>query len=312
MDNFADFIDFITIDEALVTFGNKAYPKFGQVVIIGGGAGSGKGFILNQLLGIDGKVLDVDALKSRVIDSTKMAADILKKTGKNIKDMDMKNPENTRAMHELLAFNLGITKKFEKMVLGAALTAPIDRKPNLIFDVTLQDIAKLQHLSDNMQKLGYKKECIHIVWVINDVDVAWKQNLNRERVVPEDIFMNTHGGAAYTMKTLTSDGEAARKYMDGDFWVVFNKSRVDSNYIMGEKRKDAQTQVGKRTLSPAFIQGNKKHDAILNPDEKPFITTKPVMVKIKQQGKALQTDLIMADNILSKIKEYVPSGKGWG
>ena len=35
------FKDFTSLDEALITFGGKAYPKFGQVVILAGGAGSG-------------------------------------------------------------------------------------------------------------------------------------------------------------------------------------------------------------------------------------------------------------------------------
>ncbi len=55
------------IDEALITFGGKAYPKFGQVVILAGGAGSGKGFVNSNLLGIDGKVFDVDALNGLAI-----------------------------------------------------------------------------------------------------------------------------------------------------------------------------------------------------------------------------------------------------
>lgn len=42
------FKDFTSLDEALITFGGKAYPKFGQVVILAGGAGSGKGFTVRH------------------------------------------------------------------------------------------------------------------------------------------------------------------------------------------------------------------------------------------------------------------------
>ena len=49
--------------EKLITFGGKAYPKFGNIVIMAGGAGSGKGFVLNKLVGVEGKVFDVDELK---------------------------------------------------------------------------------------------------------------------------------------------------------------------------------------------------------------------------------------------------------
>ena len=37
--------------EKLITFGGKAYPKFGNIVIMAGGAGSGKGFVKDKLVG---------------------------------------------------------------------------------------------------------------------------------------------------------------------------------------------------------------------------------------------------------------------
>lgn len=52
------------LNEALITFNKKAYPKFGQVVIMAGGAGSGKGFVKDKLVGVEGMVFDVDELMS--------------------------------------------------------------------------------------------------------------------------------------------------------------------------------------------------------------------------------------------------------
>ncbi|UQJ94980.1 hypothetical protein IANJMKHF_00074 [Klebsiella phage CPRSA] len=68
MKSFKQFTE-STLTEALITFGGRAYPKFGQVVILAGGAGSGKGFTLEKLLGIEGITLDVDALKKLVMGS---------------------------------------------------------------------------------------------------------------------------------------------------------------------------------------------------------------------------------------------------
>jgi hypothetical protein len=48
--------------EKLITFGGQAYPKFGNIIIMAGGAGSGKGFVLGTLVGAEGKVFDVDEL----------------------------------------------------------------------------------------------------------------------------------------------------------------------------------------------------------------------------------------------------------
>ena len=40
--------------------GDKVYPRFGWCVILSGGTGSGKGFVINKQLPIDGKVMNVD------------------------------------------------------------------------------------------------------------------------------------------------------------------------------------------------------------------------------------------------------------
>jgi hypothetical protein len=50
--------------EKLITFGGQAYPNFGNVVIMAGGAGSGKGFVKDNLVGMEGFVFDVDELKT--------------------------------------------------------------------------------------------------------------------------------------------------------------------------------------------------------------------------------------------------------
>jgi len=41
MKSFNEFNEYLL--EKLITFGGKAYPKFGNVVILAGGGGSGKG-----------------------------------------------------------------------------------------------------------------------------------------------------------------------------------------------------------------------------------------------------------------------------
>lgn len=56
--------EFGELSEKLITFAKQAYPKFGNIVIMAGGAGSGKGFIKDKLVGIEGFTFDVDALKT--------------------------------------------------------------------------------------------------------------------------------------------------------------------------------------------------------------------------------------------------------
>ena len=83
-------LDESQLEEALITFGGKAYPDFGQVVILAGGAGSGKGFVKSKLLGIEGIVFDVDRLKELVIASTKFNAKAKEEFGIDVSKLNLK------------------------------------------------------------------------------------------------------------------------------------------------------------------------------------------------------------------------------
>ena len=57
-----DFEAYSVLSEKLITFNNGS--KYGQIVFLAGGAGSGKGFAIdNYLSGNDFKIRDVDELK---------------------------------------------------------------------------------------------------------------------------------------------------------------------------------------------------------------------------------------------------------
>lgn len=156
----------------------------------------------SRLLGIEGNTLDVDALKTLALGSQNLAQKIKDETGQDIKKFDLKNPDNVAKLHDLMSKVYHITDKNQQRIFSSALTAPSDRKPNLIFDVTLKDMGKLESISRNVQQLGYDKSNIHIVWVVNDIEVAIKQNQNRSRVVSSEILMSTHEGASMTMRKL--------------------------------------------------------------------------------------------------------------
>ena len=113
-----------------------------------------------------------------------------------------------------------------KTLYTSILTAPPDRKPNIIFDVTLKDLQKLEKITRQVSAIGYPKENVHIVWVVNDIEVAKAQNKDpkRGRVVPADILVNTHRGASATMNDILNMGKGLRKYMDGDIAFAFNKN----------------------------------------------------------------------------------------
>ncbi|AAX78763.1 hypothetical protein AVU18_gp150 [Citrobacter phage IME-CF2] len=274
------FKDFVSLDEALITFGGKAYPKFGQVVILAGGAGSGKGFTLEKLLGIEGITLDVDALKKLVMGSTKLAAEIKAKTGHDVKTMNLKNPDNVATLHHVIADVFNVSNKNQARVYAGIAAAPEDRKPNLIFDVTLKSMSKLASIARDVETLGYHKENIHIVWVMNDVHIAMQQNLKRDRVVPKEILMDTHEGAALTMAKILNMGDSLKQYMDGDIWISFNKVGIDSE--------------------------------IKKSDKGGMFVVKSNYIKVKSKGKAQKSIDQLDKELVAKVAAYAPKTDTWG
>ena len=276
--------------EKLITFGGKAYPKFGNVVIMAGGAGSGKGFIKDKLIGIEGKVFDVDVLKSFAAKGPMINKRVKKETGIDLKKTgdNLKDPENVSKMHEIISDFLNLPDKRQGKFFASVLGASPDRKPNIIFDVTLKDLRKLEKITRQVSSIGYDKQNIHIVWVVNDIEVAKAQNTKRDRVVPTDILVNTHRGASNTMNDIINMGNGLKKYMDGDIVFAFNKINIDSEIIKSDK---SGSKVG--------MKGDTKGGMYLK-DANYFYA--------KRKGKGATPASKLTKELRAKIAQYVPKG----
>lgn len=278
--SFKQHLESDSLTEALITFANQAYPKFGNVVILAGGAASGKGYVKDDLMGIDGLVLDVDALKKLTQSTPKIIEKIKKQFGVDISldNFDMKVPENVAILHNIIGVALNLDDRKKQAIYSSILTADPSRKPNLIFDVTLKDLQKLQSIAHQVKNLGYDNKKIHIVWVINDIEVAKKQNLERKRVVPVEILINTHRGASLTMHDIVTMGNGLKKYMDGDIVFVFNKVNVDS-------------EVRKSNYGGSYIKTAN-------------------YFYLKRSGKAVDVNQLTKD-VRAKLASYVPPSVSW-
>ena len=267
--------------EKLITFGGQAYPKFGNIIIMAGGAGSGKGFVKDKLVGAEGKVFDVDELKTLASKAPRIIKRIKDELGTDLPKLasNLKDPENVGKLHGIMGDYLKLDSKVKKAMYTSIFAADPDRKPNIIFDVTLKDLRKLEKITREAANLGYDKKNIHIVWVVNDIEVAKSQNQKRDRVVPSEILVNTHRGAANTMGDILNMGKSLKRYMDGDIVFAFNKVGVDANLAKSGK-------------GGSYIK-----------DANYFY--------VKKQGKApTSVDKLEAD-IRRKISGYVPRGVDW-
>ena len=273
--------EFDQLDEKLITFAKKAYPKSGNLLILAGGAGSGKGFILNNLVGLEGKVFNVDDLKSLAIKTPKIISRVKKEFNIDLSKLKLTKGEDVAKLHDIIGTEMNLANKQQIRFFANALFQRDDLKPNVIFDVTLKDLRKLQNITRMAEAVGYKKENVHIVWVINDIEIAKVQNLDpkRGRVVPVEILVNTHRGASQTMLDIMKMGKALKKYMDGDIVFAFNKIGVDSDLKTSDK-------------GGSYI---KKSDYFY----------------VKRSGKPPIKFSEIGDNILKKIRSYVPNANTW-
>jgi len=219
--------------EKLIVLGGQRYPNFGNIVLLAGGAGSGKGFVRKNLLGLEGRVLDVDDLKTLASKTPAIQRKVKSEFGVDLEDLakNLKNPDNVTKLHQIIGNELNLPSKREQQLFASILVADEERKPNIIFDMTLKEIEKLYKYSAEAVRLGYDKKNVHIVWVINHVEVAKKQNLKRSRVVPTEILVNTHRGAANTMGDIVNIGKKLQRTMDGDIVFAFNQVNVDSDVM---------------------------------------------------------------------------------
>ena len=267
--------------EKLITFGGRAYPNYGHIVLMAGGAGSGKGFVLSNLVGLEGKVFDVDQLKTLASKTPAIKRRVSRELGVDIEDLsqNLKKPENVSKLHDIMGDYLQIDKRKERAFYRGVLTAPADRKPNIVFDMTLKSLDKLEKIAKDAAKLGYDKKNVHIVWVVNDIEVAKQQNKKRARTVPSEILVNTHRGAANTMGDILNMGKKLKRYIDGDIVFAFNKVGVDADLDTSGK-------------GGSYIK-----------DANYFY--------VKRSGQDPTSVENLDKSIRAKIKSYVPAGIDW-
>ena len=183
------------LDEKLIIVGKG--KRYGQIMFLAGGAGSGKGFAISNFLeGDKFKVRDVDEWKKGLL-----RINSLKKKWPEIKGLNLREPKDVYKLH-MFVKEKGIKDKTLDKMLGDARQTGAAKKgtlPNILFDMTLKDINEIKNVMPQLIETGYDKRNIHLTWVLTNYHVAVKNNADRERVVPSDILLQTHEGAAKTM-----------------------------------------------------------------------------------------------------------------
>lgn len=214
---------------------------------------SGKGFVIKKFMeGEKFKVLDVDALKVAFLKLAK-----IKDEYSELRGLDLRSPKDVFFLHTFIK-NKGIKDKTIDLLLSDHAK---DRLPNLIFDITLKDIEDVTDYLPLLKSAGYEDRNINIIWVLTNYSIAVEQNRNRSRVVPEDVLLKTHEGAAKSMYSILSG--KFKNLVDGAIYVVLNNKEntirwKDKNGVELETIRDFKYLTVKQPGKPIESESNVK------------------------------------------------------
>jgi len=280
--SFQDFIQTGELDERLIMLNNGT--KYNQVLILGGGAGSGKGFALSNFIDSSSyKVRDVDEIKKLLMKlaavgkinvrklwsaesktKTKLKPEELKKVSRvlgqanyKIENLNLREPDHVFALH--IITDIVGWKKSSMAALARSIPQNSTHKPNVVFDVTAKNMKSVNEVVQDCLEMGYESKNIHMVWVLTDFKVAIKNNLARARVVPEDIMLLTHEGAANTMTDVI--GGKAPKGLDGSIWTILNNKENTIFWSRGD---------GKLKGTPEFHKNSENQKATAKVDQEKY------------------------------------------
>lgn len=196
-------------EDKTVNPGGKPFPRTGWCIILCGGSGMGKSTAYENIVNIDAKHLDVDEVKNFWLKSSQIEGNILTTADgmkydldrENISEpYDMSNGQFTDFVHRVTK---PVARARQNSFLTGASTADKSRLPNVVFDITGDEIHKFVEIIDTVKQIGYK---IAIVYVTGEISQAIEQNEMRPRKVAKDILLTKHLDVLYTMnKLFTSD-----------------------------------------------------------------------------------------------------------
>ncbi len=250
--------------------------RYGQIVFLAGGAGSGKGFAIANFM-------EKEKFKIRDVDEWKKAFQTLADTKgvyPEIQGLKLSNPKDVYKLHTFVR-NKGIKDKTLDLLLKDANS---DRLPNIMFDITMKDANDIGDVLPKLVEAGYDSKNIHLTWVLTNYAVAIVNNRNRERVVPEDIMLLSHEGAAKSMYQVIK-GKIPRG-MNGGVRVVLNNRENTIPWIDPDTKE--------------IMKDHKSGDVLV----KDF-----TYLTFKKEGKSMGPELGIKKQLLGWISANVPKTK---
>ena len=251
---FSQFLAEKYLEEKLIMYNQG--KRYGQIVFLAGGAGSGKGFAISNFMEKEKfKVRDVDEWKKAFM----KIADAQDKYPE-IKGLKLSNPRDVAKIH-MFVKKLGIKEKSIDLMLADANSRHL---PNIMFDITMKDTSNIDAVMPKLIKAGYDSKNIHLTWVLTNYAVAIVNNQNRERVVADDIMLLSHEGAATSMYEVIK-GKLPRG-LNGSVRVILNNRDNTIPYVDPDTKKPMKTSQGNILVKDFTYLTFKKEGKSIGPE----------------------------------------------
>lgn len=245
--------------------------RYGQVVILAGGAASGKTFAKKHFIrSEDYKVIDPDQVKYLMIALANQGSEHFK----DVKGADMSNPDDAQKVHNTMNdMRLG-TRRRDVMYGDNPNRSEL---PNLMFDRTLAWDSELTSITRKLVKAGYKQEDIHVIWILTDFQFALMVNKKRKRTLADEVILFTHKGAKTSIVNFLFGRTSA--LANGEVYVIFGGPE-NTMYYVDNKGKPLDGKDGRATVIQNF-EYIKVKESGKKPDRTGDIIKK-LMMKVSQ------------------------------
>lgn len=283
------------LEKQIIIHGTKG-KKYGNIIFLAGGGASGKGFATQFFLEGDiYKVRDIDWYKDAFI-----TLDMITKKYPEIRNLDLSTPGDVSKLHMFVAKKKVKTKTLDLLLKD--LKSP--QLPNILFDITFQYAHKVMEPTMRLIDLGYNPKDINLIWVLTNYKIAVAQNRDPERgrIVPEDMLLQSHEGAAINMHDMVTKGikGLGRNVVDGEIYVILGGK--DHTVFWTDKEGNP---IETKPSADAYRKIYKKDPP------KDFLKPRPIIkdfkyLKVKEKGKPVSPNKEIRHQLYTWIMQNIP------
>ncbi len=225
--------------------------KYGQVIFLVGGAGSGKSTAIRKFINSTNyKIINPDDLKALLIRAGKKGSPAFAEVG----NIDPNTPTGSQEIHKFMR-DKKIGPKRAKIMMAAL--ADVKTLPNLLFDRTFSFAGEFKKISQGLIKVGYKSENIHVVFVMTDVEMAVKRNLERSRSLPTEIVRGTNVEAKKRFAELFFK-RAKGAVANGDYYIIINRGEKAIQVKTAGKSITTASKIANKVANLTGLRGTTK------------------------------------------------------